>query len=658
MGHRIRVMPQSFRFFSPLLRITPDHEVPTKRSPMSLFKRWFLSAVVMTLFATLLPAGEADSSAVSLEEDATSFTMRNGILTVRVSKESGDLISMKYKGRETLTDRSGHPFAYWSHDVKGGESIETRVTISPSENGGERAEVSVKGISGGKPMGHGPGAAPEGDVAVDIDIRYSLGRGEQGVYTYSVFEHRPEYPAGDFTEARLAAKLDPGFTHLHIDEARSGRYPLIAEGADKYIYTAVQFDHRAYGATNPEDGLGWWMLIPSAEYLSAGPTQPEFLVHGNLVVFCYWRSSHYGHANITLAKGEHWTKVIGPIFMYVNEGPTSEAMWDDAKARLREEEKAWPYDWVRAVGYAPREERTKVEGQIVLNDPLNPQGNEWQGRLTVGLTRTPYAVRSAQGVQAIDWQHDGKYYQYWTHSESRDGRFAIPNVPAGRYNLLAFADGVLGELYIADVEVSAGEGVDLGRMEWTPERYGKQLWEIGASDRSAAEFAGSEKFWHPGAALRFPEQFPDEVTFEIGRSDPATDWFYAQMPYVDDPDARIRPFFGISGDNRDASRKIVFELDEPVSGSAFLRIALTGTGSNPGLDVSVNEEPVGRIDFGPSDGALVRHQMFGDWRERVFRFDASLLQPGRNALTLTVPKGSPSDGVIYDYLRLEVASDE
>ncbi len=72
--------------------------------------------------------------------------------------------------------------------------------------------------------------------------------------------------------------------------------------------------------------------------------------------------------------------------------------------------------------------------------------------------------------------------------------------------------------------------------------------------------------------------------------------------------------------------------------------------------MSVNGEPAGRIDFGSGDGALIRHQMFGDWRERAFSFDASLLQPGRNTLTLTVPEGSPNDGVIYDYLRLEVTN--
>lgn len=39
---------------------------------------------------------------------------------------------------------------------------------------------------------HSPVALSEdGDFPADIEIRYSLGRGESGVYTYSIFEHLP-----------------------------------------------------------------------------------------------------------------------------------------------------------------------------------------------------------------------------------------------------------------------------------------------------------------------------------------------------------------------------------------------------------------------------------------------------------------------------------
>jgi rhamnogalacturonan endolyase len=44
----------------------------------------------------------------------------------------------------------------------------------------------------------------------------------------------------------------------------------------------------------------------------------------------------------------------------------------------------------------------------------------------------------------------------------------------------------------------------------------------------------------------------------------------------------------------------------------------------------------------------------GIWYEREFPFDASMLKAGTNVLTLTIPAGPVNNGVIYDYLRLEL----
>jgi rhamnogalacturonan endolyase len=35
-------------------------------------------------------------------------------------------------------------------------------------------------------------------------------------------------------------------------------------------------------------------------------------------------------------------------------------------------------------------------------------------------------------------------------------------------------------------------------------------------------------------------------------------------------------------------------------------------------------------------------------------FDATLLKPGENVMTLTVPGGDLKSGVVWDYLRLEL----
>lgn len=144
--------------------------------------------------AILQPAARA-AVPVTVSETETNFTLDNGVVTASVSKRSGDLTSLLYKGREVLTDKSGHAGGYWSDDTTGGQETITRITIDPKANGGARAEVSVKGISGGRRMGHGPGASASGDIPADIEIRYCLGRGESGVYTYCTFDHLPDTAA-------------------------------------------------------------------------------------------------------------------------------------------------------------------------------------------------------------------------------------------------------------------------------------------------------------------------------------------------------------------------------------------------------------------------------------------------------------------------------
>ena len=185
------------------------------------------AAVLLILGMSILPAFHAaeKEGRVTLLEDKTTFTLSNGIVTAGILKSNGDIRSLLYKGSELLTDKSGHPGGYWSHDTTGGADLVTRVTIDPADNGGERAEVSIKGISGGIKMGHGPGAAPDGDFPADIEIRYALGRGDSGIYTYCIFEHLPEYAAATMTEARFAVKLADFFDWLRADEHRNKYYP-------------------------------------------------------------------------------------------------------------------------------------------------------------------------------------------------------------------------------------------------------------------------------------------------------------------------------------------------------------------------------------------------------------------------------------------------
>ena len=88
-------------------------------------------------------------------------------------------------------------------------------------------------------------------------------------------------------------------------------------------------------------------------------------------------------------------------------------------------------------------------------------------------------------------------------------------------------------------------------------------------------------------------------------------------------------------------------------GRAILRVAICGGGARE-VEVKVNGQVVGKIDRLQVDGAINRHSIQGLWYEREVAFDATVLKAGTNVVTLTVPAGPVNNGVIYDYLRLEV----
>jgi rhamnogalacturonan endolyase len=628
--------------------------------------------IVITAVACFAGVVSLCADPVAITESDTDFVLTNGVLTARVLKKNGDLASLKFKDVETLTDKSGHAGAYWSHDTTGGKELIARITIDPKSNGGARGEVSVKGISGGIRMGHGPGSAAGGDFPADIEIRYTLGRDDSGIYTYCTFTKQPGYPAAAMTEARFAAKLAHTFDWMTVDAKRDQHFPASLKEGDKYIYTTVQFENPAFGWSSTTKNIGFWLVNPSVEFLSGGPTKVEFLSHRDTtpvaapIVFNYWRSSHYGGAAVEVGETERWEKTIGPFLLYVNTGADPQAMKQDAMARQKKEAAQWPYAWVAGIDYPLKSERATVSGHFVINDPHATSAKT--PNLRVGLTAPTYtspyvrppspdgkAQPGPAGPRQIDWQLDAKNYQFWARGEA-DGRFSVPNVRPGKYTLRAIADGVLGEFAQADVVVEAGKHLDLGKITWKPVRRGKPLWEVGIPNRNGSEFAGADRFWIPEQPLEYAKRFPNDVNFVVGQSDFRKDWFFQHVPHNEDPNAKSLPFRGVTTPGRATPFSITFDLPSGVHGKAVLRLAICGGPGSPGreIGVSVNDQVVGKIDNLRVDGAITRHSIQGLWYERDLAFDAALLKTGKNVLTLTMPAGPVNHGVIYDYLRLEL----
>jgi rhamnogalacturonan endolyase len=688
----------------------------------------------------LEPEAPIPSQPVTVTDDGTSFILSNGYLTATINKKTGDMSSLKVYGLETQGYVSGHHAGYWEQNPNGAARMESKLTIDPRTNGGKRAEVSIKGWSDGKNLNAGsrepnpdfpsaqqtpaeqPGAQVQlppgvprnrgtargpatgvrpggaagapGTVArgpgllVDMEIRYSLGRGEKGIYTYAIFTHQPSYGATQIGESRYGMKLNGSvFDWLSIDSQRNMAMPTGADwdkGADlnmkearrlttgvkkgiaehKYDYCADQFDTPAFGWSSTKRHVGIYFINPSVEFLSAGPTHFELTGHlddndgGDPTLLDYWRGSHYGGAILPIAAGEDWNKVVGPILIYVPTGATPAANFADAKRQAKIEADKWPYAWVEGVDYPKAAQRATVSGQLILRDPQAPAAK--LPNLLVGLAypdQPPVAAQPSQpgqpggrGPELLTWQNDAKHYEFWTRGSS-SGRFSILNVRPGTYELHAIADGVLGEYAKANITVAAGGELDLGKLVWVPVRFGQQLWQIGIPNRSASEFLHGDDHWHWGEYIEYARLFPNDVNFTIGKSDFHKDWFIYQVPH----DELANDLLG-RGQGRATPWKVNFTLaQQPAPGEhGILRLAIAGA-STRSIAVQVNGQDAGSIDGLVYNATINRDGVEGSWVEKDLTFDASLLRAGDNTLTLTVPAGGLTSGVAYDVVRLELA---
>jgi rhamnogalacturonan endolyase len=749
-------------------------KTPLSASPRGNVASTFLALALV--FPVLRPADAAPvidktetGAAVTVTNNGNTWTLDNGIVKATINKRNGNMPSLEFHGIQTMSGGG-----VWEETPQNAPQLTQTITIDPAKNGGERGEVAVKGVTGGTVM-LTPNA-PGGGTYCDIEIRYALGRGDSGIYTYAIFSHPAAYGAMGVGESRFITFLSKSFDWISVDADRNmlecaptdwgtgvvvhaKEQRIMSKGVyknsveHKYSYNAVQYKIPAYGWSSTKDHIGVWFINPTIEYLGGGASKQELVCHyhdndnPDPIILDYWRGTHYGGgASCNMEAGEEWSKVIGPIFVYCNAlsnaetatqadldtlaatagNPTLPAawkhnatvLWQDALSQAKKEKAEWPYDWVNGVDYPHREQRGTVIGQIALTDPQAATTD--LPHLTVGLAHPDYVRGSggarggrargdatgagggtgalargglARGVGArggfgfgygngmVDWAHDAKFYQFWNDG-SEDGKFTITNIRPGTYTLHAFADGVLGEFAMANINVQAGKMLDLGKIEWKPVRYGKQIWEIGYPDRTGGKFfkGDDENYWLWGWCLRYPLLFPNDITYTIGKSDYHKDWFFEQVPHGEstawlNPDAKdpANQRFGwvkaeslaqypqtntsgpwrIYGRGRATTWTIKFNMDAASRGQAALRVALAGADGNGGLAVAVNGQSVGMIRT-VATNALRYNTDKSVWYEYTQKFDAALLKTGENQIQLTVPAGELTSGVVYDYLRLEL----
>jgi len=686
---------------------------------------------------------------VTLTDNGDSWTMDNGTVKATILKKNGNMSQLVYHGVSILTRGE-----YWEQVPTG--TITAKVTIDPSTNGGERAEVSVKGVNPGNrnnpSLVGGPPPSPDvpraGALAprslgnggprgggMDIETRYTMERGTSGLYTYAEYTHKASYPPAGEGESRfILESMNPTFDWLSVDDDRN---QLMTKDADlrkgvvihakeqrillsgvyansvehKYSYNAVMYKLKAWGWSSTKDHIGVYFINPSNEYIGGGSEKLDLIDHMSGTVLDYWTSGHYaGGAGNNIPAGQDWKHVVGPIFIYFNALADAKdasqpdldrlaatsgsgmpavpqvwhdnalALWNDAVEKSKTVKAAWPYAWVDGVDYPHKDGRATVTGQIVLNDPQ--AASKKLPHLTVGLAHPNYPGNGsgfqlrAGNSNVVTWAHDGNYYQFWSDGTD-DGKFSIGNVRPGTYTLHAFADGVLGEYAHSNITVEAGKSLNLGKLDWQPVRYGKQVWEIGYPDRTADKFFKGDgaNYWLWGWPLRYGDLFPNDITYTIGKNDYHKDWFFEEVPHSTtdawkNPAAKdplnqrfgwVRAPTGTQdmwrewGQGKATTWTVKFTMNPNTAskGNAVLRVALAGADGGGGLAIGVNGQAVGTI-HPVATNALRYNTDKGAWYQYAQKFDAALLKRGENFVTFTVPAGDVTSGVVWDYVRLEL----
>jgi rhamnogalacturonan endolyase len=119
---------------------------------------------------------------------------------------------------------------------------------------------------------------------------------------------------------------------------------------------------------------------------------------------------------------------------------------------------------------------------------------------------------------------------------------------------------------------------------------------------------------------------PADLTFTIGQSKEATDWYFAQ---------------------KTGTWTVNFSLDKTYSGNGYLTIAIAGGSGS--VAASINGTNVGNLSY--RDDASVRRSTnrSGRYARNEYTFPATLLQQGENTLTLRANGG----GLMYDTIVLE-----
>ncbi|KAH8894154.1 polysaccharide lyase family 4 protein [Thozetella sp. PMI_491] len=454
----------------------------------------------------------------------------------------------------------------------------------------------------------------------------------------------------------------------------------------KYTFSAVWRDQTVHGLfadgslSNDSSTFGAWLVMNTKDTYFGGPTHSDLVVDG--IVYNYIVSNHHGDGTPNITHG--MDRTFGPQYFHFNKGAAGgdwTALRNEALAFASPEWNADFYDSIaeHVPNYVPTSGRGAWKAKIQL-----PRG-----------AKKALAVLAQNGVDYQDNVLDTEAYQYWADVSSC-GSVQIGRVKAGTYRLTVYADGIFGDYVQDDIVVAAGETTDSGRIAWTAESAGTELWRIGTPDKAGGEWrhgdtpdtkhpAGVPEFRVYFGAYDFLDDFPEGVRFHVGASNEAEDWNYIHWS-VFGGYANFRRPTQVEGHGEINNWTITFDLDSHElkdKTEATFTVQLAGAKTAMGnTDVFNASQPYSNLPFvvvvnghelepwvipyDHSSSCGVRSGTVCYQVANKFTFPVALLSAGQDAtneIVLSLPHNATdyesallprSVYVQYDALRLEV----
>ena len=182
-----------------------------------------LTRALLHLASVIALAAAEPTQPVVLTDAGETATLANGIVSLTVRKANGNILSLRRDGVELMSRGGGYWNIYGATpgqpntELKGAPS-EFRISRNPAQNGGALGEIALRFPYLGQPK----------TVPLDIEIRYTLHRGDSGVYGWTIADHPPQFPRFNIEVSTVCLKLNSEvFDFLSVDRDRQDRKSVV-----------------------------------------------------------------------------------------------------------------------------------------------------------------------------------------------------------------------------------------------------------------------------------------------------------------------------------------------------------------------------------------------------------------------------------------------